>query len=352
MKREPILIVERDPTSRAKLVHILASAGYDVYGAGANKLVTAVAQTEFPIVIIDITRPDLDVPKLIHSVHKRRANTAVILTGSDPDIERIIDGLRAGASDFLNKPYDDTEVQDRVFAALERRKLDLLRSQPRESSGMYSNPRIIASQTRSLLVALQDFHDQVVEVFLDIEQRNVQLQRKVDSVERNENGNNAERSLTLVVSHPDPAVTEILARTLENAHCDVLPQVFTGGGLLEQIGATPVDIVLVAADLPDIPGTIVASNLTGPGDYVSSFVMSGWGTSEVSLAPSSGDGPNKLATPDTFPNIVQEIVAEHRDREEAHRFAQQFKAKHQDFIRLTADIRSRLDRALEEAEQS
>ena len=330
----------------------LASAGYDVYGAGANKLVTAIAQTHFPIIIIDISRPDLDLPMLVHSVHKRRADTAVILTGSDPDINRIIEGLRAGAVDFVNKPYDDTEVQDRVFAALERRKLDLVRSQPRESSGMYSNPRIIAPQTRSLLATLQDFHDQVVEVFLEIEQRNVELQQRIQGLERKENGGNGDRSLSLVVAHPDPNVSEILAKALEDVHCEVLPQVYTGGGLLEQVGNTPIDIVLVAADLPDIPGAMVASNLSGPGDYVSSFVVSGWRTPEIGLSPSSGDAPNKLATPQTFTKIVREIVAEHRDREEAHRLAEQFKAKHQDFIRLVADVRARLDSALKQAEQT
>ena len=346
MKREPILIVERDANDRARLVQILADCGYDVYGAGANKLVAAVMQTDFPVVLIDSQGREADLAKLAHSVHKRRADTAIILTGPEPDPKRLIEGVRSGAIDYIAKPYNEAEVRERVFAAVERRKRVLLRSQNRMPTGALPSVAELSPRTRALLSGIQDFHSQVVEVFLEIEQRNVELDQRIAQLERLAGERSAPRPLTVMVAHSDPTFFYQIEEALKDGGCHILPQAFTGGETLERIGVNPIDVVFLEADLPDIPGQMVATSVNSGDGFVSALVVSGWGTTDIAISRTGSQAPNKLATPETAKAVLRKIVAEHRDREGAFRLAQQFKAKHQDFIRRITEIRNRINETL------
>ena len=346
MNRDSVLIVERDPNARAQLVQILASVGYDVYGAGANKLASAVNQTPFPVVLIDISGPDLEVAQMVYAVRKRRADAAVILTGTTPQLERLVEGIRAGATDFISKPFSPHEVRDRVFTALEKRRADQVRRQPRQDGNNPAPGQQTNAEVLGLLHRFRAFHDQVLEVFLDLEQRNVELDNQLNQLKRQAGTGSGDRPLSVMLAHSDPSAQLVIETTLRGTNAHVLPQAFTGGELLDRVSSAPVDIVLVAGDLPDIPGQMVASGLASESAFITVLTIDGWGTDEIRVERANSDVPPSLATTRTFPEVLRNFVGQHRDREEAHSLAQSFRARHEPFIRSTAEVRKLIDDAI------
>lgn len=116
-----VLVVEDEPALREQLAHELRRAGYtvDVAADGAEGLY---AVTEYPI---DVAIVDLGLPKLSGLDVIRRARSqgrttpVLILTARDRWQDKV-EGLQAGADDYVTKPFQVEEVLARVQALLRR----------------------------------------------------------------------------------------------------------------------------------------------------------------------------------------------------------------------------------------
>jgi sigma-B regulation protein RsbU (phosphoserine phosphatase) len=114
-----ILIAEDDAISRKILQTILTKDGYDVIAVEDGLKALESLQKEVPdMVITDWMMPDLDGVQLSHQVRELNLPSYVyiILLTALTDKQRIIEGLDAGADDYVTKPYDKTELLSRVKA--------------------------------------------------------------------------------------------------------------------------------------------------------------------------------------------------------------------------------------------
>jgi two-component system response regulator PhoP len=116
-----VLVVEDEPRLREQLAQELRRAGYtvDVAADGAEGLY---ALTEYPI---DVAIVDLGLPKLsgLDVIRKARAEgrrlPVLVLTARDRWQDKV-EGLQAGADDYVTKPFQVEEVLARVQALLRR----------------------------------------------------------------------------------------------------------------------------------------------------------------------------------------------------------------------------------------
>jgi CheY-like chemotaxis protein len=114
-----VLIAEDDPTSRRLLQSCLERWGYEVAatenGASAWE---RFQQDEFPIVITDWLMPEMDGLELIRRVRccERPGYAYTILLTAKAQKEDIVEGMEAGADDFLTKPFDRDELRVRLRA--------------------------------------------------------------------------------------------------------------------------------------------------------------------------------------------------------------------------------------------
>jgi two-component system response regulator MprA len=120
-----VLVVDDDRALREVLRRALTVAGYEVALAetGGTAL-TRVSGEEPDAVVLDIGLPDidgLDVCRLLRSEGNRVP--ILILTARDAVSDRI-DGLDAGADDYLVKPFDVDELKARIRALLRRASID------------------------------------------------------------------------------------------------------------------------------------------------------------------------------------------------------------------------------------
>ncbi|MCK8468052.1 response regulator transcription factor [Microbacterium aurugineum] len=114
-----ILIVEDDDRVAGALEAFLARSGYATVRAadGAAALELLGADTE--VVLLDLGLPDVDGIDLCRRIRGRSEVPIVIVTARNQVAERI-KGLRAGADDFVVKPYDVHELLARIEAVTRR----------------------------------------------------------------------------------------------------------------------------------------------------------------------------------------------------------------------------------------
>ena len=74
------------------------------------------------LVILDINLPQLDGIEVLRNLRRRNDATPVILLTARGAVENRVEGLDAGADDYLVKPFDMTELEARVRALLRRPK--------------------------------------------------------------------------------------------------------------------------------------------------------------------------------------------------------------------------------------
>jgi two-component system response regulator MprA len=116
-----ILIVDDDRAVRDALRRALSLAGYDAGTAdGGQAGLTEIATNQPDAVVLDIGMPDVDGLEVCRRLRDTGNRVPVLmLTARDAVADRI-EGLDAGADDYLVKPFDVGELKARLRALLRR----------------------------------------------------------------------------------------------------------------------------------------------------------------------------------------------------------------------------------------
>jgi DNA-binding response OmpR family regulator len=114
-----ILIVEDDKRVGDALAGFLGRAGYAVERAPDGRSAMAALGTDTEAVLLDLGLPDIDGIELCRRIRAVSGVPVLIATARSQVHERIR-GLRAGADDFLVKPYDVQELLARIEAVTRR----------------------------------------------------------------------------------------------------------------------------------------------------------------------------------------------------------------------------------------
>lgn len=119
---EPLVFVlDDDEVLRASLTDLLGSVGLQVRAFGSAR---GLLQTEFPAspscLVLDIRLPDLSGLNLQAEFAKINNAIPIIFITGHGDVPMSVRAMKAGAVDFLIKPFREEELLDAVAAALER----------------------------------------------------------------------------------------------------------------------------------------------------------------------------------------------------------------------------------------
>jgi two-component system, OmpR family, response regulator MprA len=116
-----ILVVEDDRSLRDVLRFALSTGGFDVAVAeNAQHGLTQLATTPPDAVVLDVGLPDMDGLALCRRLRRAGNRVPVLMVSARAGIEHRIDGLDAGADDYLPKPFDVGELHARLRALLRR----------------------------------------------------------------------------------------------------------------------------------------------------------------------------------------------------------------------------------------
>jgi two-component system phosphate regulon response regulator OmpR len=115
-----LLVVDDDDRIRSLLKRYLSGLGYSVTTANdakhARKLMDALT---FELIILDVMMPGEDGVSLTRAVRGQNETPIILLTARG-DAPQRIEGLSAGADDYLAKPFEPEELALRVGAILKR----------------------------------------------------------------------------------------------------------------------------------------------------------------------------------------------------------------------------------------
>ena len=113
-----ILIVDDAAFMRMMIKDILEKNGYTVVGQAANGVqAVELYKSEKPdLVTMDITMPDMDGIEAVKSIKEFDSNAKVILCSAMGQQSMVMDAIRAGAKDFIVKPFQ----ADRVIEAIKK----------------------------------------------------------------------------------------------------------------------------------------------------------------------------------------------------------------------------------------
>ncbi|HTW41616.1 MAG TPA: response regulator transcription factor [Solirubrobacteraceae bacterium] len=116
-----ILVVDDDRAVREALRRALTLAGYEVELAeSGEEALERLVQAEPEAVVLDVGLPGIDGVEVCRRIRRAGSRVPVlILTARDAVSDRI-DGLDAGADDYMVKPFDVGELQARLRALLRR----------------------------------------------------------------------------------------------------------------------------------------------------------------------------------------------------------------------------------------
>ena len=119
-----ILIADDDPVTRRLLELRLCSWGHGVVvcGDGRAALNHLTKPDAPPIAVLDWMMPGLDGPEVCRQVRQRQAGsrtpTYLMLLTAKTDRVEVVEGLGAGANDYITKPFHAGELQARVGVGL------------------------------------------------------------------------------------------------------------------------------------------------------------------------------------------------------------------------------------------
>ncbi|MEE4175303.1 MAG: response regulator transcription factor [Xanthomonadales bacterium] len=116
-----ILIVEDDPQLQDSVANLLRGAGYavDVSSDGTEGLYFG---EEYPIdlAVVDLGLPGLSGLDLIRKLRASERDFPILILTARSDWQDKVEGLEAGADDYLTKPFHPEELKARVSALLRR----------------------------------------------------------------------------------------------------------------------------------------------------------------------------------------------------------------------------------------
>ena len=114
----PLLLIEDTPSLQMVYRSVLQTAGYGVLAAGtAADGMRIFKDTSVTTVLLDLMLPDQDGLSLMRDMLALRADTRVIVITANASINRAVEAMRAGAHDFLVKPFDETRFVGAVHNA-------------------------------------------------------------------------------------------------------------------------------------------------------------------------------------------------------------------------------------------
>jgi two-component system, LuxR family, response regulator FixJ len=129
MTTGPIVhVIDDDESARESLTFLLATADFGVrtYNSGKAFLDT-VPGMEAGCVITDVWMPEIGGLQIVRLLKKLKLDIPVIVITGHSDIPLAVEAMKAGAVDFIEKPYDGEALLAAVRSALSKQRVDAKR---------------------------------------------------------------------------------------------------------------------------------------------------------------------------------------------------------------------------------
>ena len=119
-----ILVIEDNQLQASRILKMLENSGYTAMWAEGGISGLRMAKCEQPdLVLLDVVMDDMDGHSVCRwlKVHEATSSIPVIMLTVKSGVSDKVEGLNVGADDYLPKPFNEQELEARIYAALRRR---------------------------------------------------------------------------------------------------------------------------------------------------------------------------------------------------------------------------------------
>jgi two-component system response regulator FixJ len=171
-----IHVIDDDQALRDSLVFLLKSAHLNVRSYDSAVAFIKELPVEQGCVITDVRMPEMDGIELLRRLRESRFNMPVIVITGHGDVPLAVEAMKAGAIEFLEKPFDDELLLSAVRSALRQQETDSRREA--ERALVLDRLATLSARERQVLEGLVVGHPNKTIAFdLGISPRTVEIYR-------------------------------------------------------------------------------------------------------------------------------------------------------------------------------
>ncbi|MDO8724679.1 MAG: response regulator [Candidatus Methanoperedens sp.] len=120
-----ILIIEDEKEIREGLVELLEDAGFTVDSAeNGQQGLGKIGKKDFDVVVTDLIMPVVGGMEVLRETKRIKPHTRVILITAFATVDNAVEAMKAGASDYITKPFRIDEVQTKIRKVLAEAEFD------------------------------------------------------------------------------------------------------------------------------------------------------------------------------------------------------------------------------------
>lgn len=125
MEKIKILVVDDDDSIRGYIAKLLKQGGYEVLSASGGKEALNILRREedFSLVILDVIMPEMDGLETLGEIRKVQPDLPVLMLSALGQTTIIVKAMKAGATDYLVKPFEEDELEMAIGKSIEKKKL-------------------------------------------------------------------------------------------------------------------------------------------------------------------------------------------------------------------------------------
>lgn len=322
-----ILVIDQDEQVTSGVTTLLSAASLHVTTVkDPQQGLELLDKRFFSVVVVDLDTPvpnaGVDTTRLVKD---RSPTSMVIVLTPRKSYSDAVHAIRAGAMDVILKSPDSVQyLRDRVL----------------EAAGRSVDKR----EANSVLADVRDSHNEFLQRFMDAERRALDLSDRLAG--RDPDKGNQIESIRVLIVEGDGSVMSALQPHAPPGF--ELSQVPTGGEALDVCTNRGFHIVMVANELPDLPGSMVVRSIKtqSPELVAISFSPPPGGMVEIVESTRSIPVVKEWNDPAQLVERLGELADAFRAKSRERRYTQAFRERHYDFLRKYVELKSKIDRAL------
>lgn len=177
MAKSTVFVVDDDADVRDSLQALLDAEGYEVETyPSARAFLDGYKPREACCVVADIRMPDMDGLELQEEILRRGLGLPVIIVTGHGDVPLAVRAMKAGAVDFIEKPFDDEALRGGIERGIDRSRQ--ARSETAVAGEAESRIASLTAREREVLIHLVAGRpNKVIAYRMDISPRTVEVHR-------------------------------------------------------------------------------------------------------------------------------------------------------------------------------
>ncbi len=174
-----VYVVDDDPALSRSLRFLLESVGWQVqlFASAAEFLPQAGVLTRPCCLLLDIRMPGMSGLELQQILHERDFAVPILFMTGHADVSMAVQAMKSGASDFIEKPFNDQKVVDAVAAAV-RRCADMLDEARRRASARQTLSSLSPREREVARLVALGRPNKLIASALEISEKTVHIHRQ------------------------------------------------------------------------------------------------------------------------------------------------------------------------------